>query len=498
MKLNLDALIAKTRPDRPRGRVETPVPIPWRAEQVRDPRDTSRPLGRFGRAKAARHGIGFNRDDDGADDLAANFRPSLYFDDYDQVAIQVSGGKDSVACVAMVMRLLAGRPDLVEKVEIWHQDVDAGGEPFMDWPVTAAYVRALGLVYGVRTVFAYREGGFLGEIRRGPGQARGPKMVVDPDTGCAVQVGKTPSKASEVGRLRFPAPSPEDMNARWCTNELKTDVARGILAGHKDFYGRKVLWITGERASESKKRVRYHRGQDGGSTQGRTVHQWRPVFDHVEEDVWAEMAHAFPGKRYGLQPHPAYELGWGRCSCAGCIFGGPAEWARLRQILPSQYARIVAEEKAAHQRARRRAPEVEPQIQRLQARREVLMREMPFVRASIRAVPPSQRAHYEREQEKLLAERADIDKEIRVLRGQISATIKAEGSIPELIAAAQARGPIKGATIRRDVLALWGPYARGETPWTERDMLRGPGAPVFSMPWTMPAGALSGAACGPP
>lgn len=410
-----------------------PVPIPWTAEAVLHPA-TGVPLGRFGRAKAQRCGAKWSRDDFGVSDLEAGFRPLSTFDAYDRIAIQISGGKDSVAALAKAGRLLAKRPDLLARIELWHQDVDGNGPAFMDWPVTLPYIEALGALYEVPVLVSWREGGFLGEIRRGPDQPRGRKMWRNPFTGEAGAAGRPPTKGNERGRLRFPLPKPADMNARWCTNELKTDVAKGVVATVAA-PGERVLWITGERAEESRRRAGYHRGQDGNSTQGRgnvegrTVHQLRIVYDHSELEVWDELRFAFPGKPWGLQAHPTYELGWGRCSCAGCIFGDGAEWARLCEVLPEQYRRIVAEEAVAMQHAR-----------------------------------------------------------AGVFGPKASGTIKIEGvSIPQLVAAWRAKNP--GPAIPPPLLRAWGPYARGDAAWTKAHALRGPGAPVFRQPWVLPSGA---------
>jgi hypothetical protein len=51
--------------------------------------------------------------------------------------------------------------------------------------------------------------------------------------------------------------------------------------------------------------------------------------------VWAII------ERWRVQPHPAYRLGWGRVSCAACIFGSPKQWASLRQVAPERFERIA-------------------------------------------------------------------------------------------------------------------------------------------------------------
>ena len=44
----------------------------------------------------------------------------------------------------------------------------------------------------------------------------------------------------------------------------------------------------------------------------------------------------------------------------------------------------------------------------------------------------------------------------------------------------------------------WRAYADGSEPWTAEHMLRGPGAPIFTDPWTLPSGAVNPDSAGPP
>jgi 3'-phosphoadenosine 5'-phosphosulfate sulfotransferase (PAPS reductase)/FAD synthetase len=71
----------------------------------------------------------------------------------------------------------------------------------------------------------------------------------------------------------------------------------------------------------------------------RMVHHFRPVIDWDERAVWEAMESA------GIRPHPCYELGWGRCSCALCIFGNANQWATAKHVLPRQFAEVAAYEK---------------------------------------------------------------------------------------------------------------------------------------------------------
>lgn len=92
------------------------------------------------------------------------FLPELLpLEEYDQVIVLYSGGKDSTAAYYKLREL--GVPK--EKIELWHHDVD-GGHPDrrMDWPVTQAYVRAFAQAEGVPPRLSWRIGGFWAEVYR--------------------------------------------------------------------------------------------------------------------------------------------------------------------------------------------------------------------------------------------------------------------------------------------------------------------------------------------
>ena len=116
-------------------------------------------------------------------------------------------------------------------------------------------------------------------------------------------------------------------------------VGAAALRNQERFTGKRTLFISGERAEESPARARYKTFEPHRThSQGRHVDAWRPVHAWTEAEVWEIL------KRYRLNPHPAYRLGWGRLSCAACIFGSPSQWASLRAAAPKQFATIAAYE----------------------------------------------------------------------------------------------------------------------------------------------------------
>ncbi len=436
-----------------RGTAE-PVTIPWRAGELAGPAGGR--VGRFDDEKARASGVRWSRE---RDDLAPGFAPPEHFDAYDLVAVQVSGGKDSVACITALHRLLGHRPDLWARVELWHQDVDGAGEPFMDWPVTRAYVNGLGALYDLPVRFAWREGGFYRELmRRGWGKRAG-KVLESPEG--EILIGEAPPPIN-IPRRRFPALT-ADLRIRWCSSFLKIDVARTLLARKVAEGSKKILVVSGERAAESAPRSRYHRGQDTEASSGRRqIHQLRLVYDHTDAEVWDELRLAFPGKRYGIQPHPAYELGWSRCSCAGCVFSSGEDLARLRVALPRQFARLAAAE-------RELGAELEAVYPELVKERTKLQAELPGADRTRAMIVRSR---------------------LREISANIGRTVVEGRSVVERADAALMRLP---ADFER-----WRAFADGSKPWSTDHMLRGPGAPVFREPWTLPPGAVNPDSAGPP
>jgi 3'-phosphoadenosine 5'-phosphosulfate sulfotransferase (PAPS reductase)/FAD synthetase len=69
------------------------------------------------------------------------------------------------------------------------------------------------------------------------------------------------------------------------------------------------------------------------------VDQWRPIIEWREEEVWGLI------RKFGVRPHPAYFLGWGRLSCFPCIFGSPNQWASVRAMDPELFAYILSLER---------------------------------------------------------------------------------------------------------------------------------------------------------
>ncbi len=272
-------------------------------------------------------------------------------EDYDRIVVLLSGGKDSVACYCKLREL--GVPK--EKIEFWHHDID-GKHPSrrMDWRCTRNYVCALAEAEGVPLRVFWRKKGFFGELYRMG--ASEPVEWEEAGTGAIRQCRVSKSYAlcekirQEAGenqeeqlrafgcRMKFPMKT-GDLGKRWCSAYLKIMVAdtvminldrlrelvqpgqeeqaggsQAVRKGGKQKQESRILVVSGERRGESAGRSKYNEMEthrtNAEKRARRIVHQWRPVIDYSEKDVWEVL------KRHRITPHPCYRAGWNRCSCA--------------------------------------------------------------------------------------------------------------------------------------------------------------------------------------
>jgi 3'-phosphoadenosine 5'-phosphosulfate sulfotransferase (PAPS reductase)/FAD synthetase len=262
----------------------------------------------------------------------------LPLNDYAHVVLAFSGGKDSLACLLRLIELGVS-PD---RIELHHHHVDGReGSTLMDWPCTTGYVAAVARHFGLRLSESWRQGGFEREMLR-KDERTAPVVFVD-------SAGQRRSIGGQRGALstrrRFPQTS-ADLSVRWCSAALKIDPGAAWLRHEPRFDNcGPILFVTGERAAESAARSRYpeverHRADNRhGHRVRRHIDHWRPVHRLSTPEVWAML------ERHRIRPAPPYYLGFARMSCAACIFGGPRQWATLRQLDPQRFERIAQYER---------------------------------------------------------------------------------------------------------------------------------------------------------
>jgi 3'-phosphoadenosine 5'-phosphosulfate sulfotransferase (PAPS reductase)/FAD synthetase len=257
---------------------------------------------------------------------------------YDKIIVAFSTGKDSLACVLDLIERGAPR----DRIELWHHDIDGReGDRLMDWPCTPGYGRAIAAELGLPILFSWRAGGFEGEMTRQDSPS-GP-VLFETLTDDGVELMQARNRPTNGTRQQYPQVSP-DLSVRWCSAYLKIDVARRALANDPRFAGKRILFVTGERAEESTNRARYAEFEphaadlrDGKRVQ-RHIDAYRPVLRWKAAEVWAII------ERHRIQPHPCYVLGIGRASCAFCIFASASQLAIAAAILPEQFERNAAYE----------------------------------------------------------------------------------------------------------------------------------------------------------
>lgn len=236
----------------------------------------------------------------------------------DRILLAISGGKDSVCCLELMVRM-----GFKNKIELHHHDVDGGEETFFDWAITQSYVQAIAKHYEVPLFISYRVGGFKKEMLRSD----------EPTAEVRYQIPggewrSTGGKGKSNTRRKFPMPS-FNLLIRWCSSYLKIAVFAAVIANQKRFDGKKICVVTGERAEESAARAKYPEIEPHRTNcQKREVWHCRPILHWSTEKVWCVMQEA------GIVAHPAYYLGYSRCSCRSCIFLNVHDWATLKKIDP--------------------------------------------------------------------------------------------------------------------------------------------------------------------
>lgn len=323
----------------------------------------------------------------------------LPLEEYDLIIVLFSGGKDSTACYYKLLEM--GVPkDKIELWH--HDIDGGHPLRRMDWRCTQSYVKSFAEVEEVALRPSYRVNGFFGELYRIGASEPIEWIEPDTGEVMQCRLSQNYLKCQELKercaedmeealkqyghRMKFPAKS-GDLSRRWCSAYLKIAVADSVISnldrleqlgglGGKRLkfpakggthQGRwcsgslkaavqdsvtsnldktkadvKVLVVSGERRGESAGRAMYNEMEvhrtNAEKKSHRIVHQWRPVIDYSEKDVWEVL------KRHNANPHPCYRAGWNRCSCAMCIFSTPKLFSGIRELYPEEYAALRQDE----------------------------------------------------------------------------------------------------------------------------------------------------------
>lgn len=323
----------------------------------------------------------------------------LPLEEYDLIVILLSGGKDSIACY-FKLRELGVPKEKIEFWH--HDIDGGHPSRRMDWKCTQNYVRALAESEGIPLRPSWRVNGFFGELYRVGASEPIEWMEPDTGEIKQCRLSQNYLKCQEIKeqateqmeeqlkeygyRMKFPAKT-GDLSRRWCSAYLKICVADTVmsnldrldelekLGGKRQKFpakggthqGRwcsgnlkaavqdsvtsnldktkentKILIASGERRGESAGRSHYNEIEihrtNAEKIAHRIVHQWRPVIDYSEKDVWEVL------KRHRINPHPCYRAGWNRCSCAACIFSTPTLFAGFRELYPDEWELLKQDE----------------------------------------------------------------------------------------------------------------------------------------------------------
>lgn len=323
----------------------------------------------------------------------------LPLEEYDLIVVLFSGGKDSMACYFKLLEM--GVPkEKIELWH--HDIDGGHPTRRMDWRCTQNYCKSFAEAENVPLRVSYRVNGFFGELYRVGASEPVEWIEPETGEVKQCRLSNNYLKCKELKekateemekqlkefgyRMKFPAKS-GDLSRRWCSAYLKIAVADSVVSNldslgelerlggkrhkfpakggthqgrwcsgnlkaavqdsvtsnlEKTKSDKKILIVSGERRGESSGRAKYNEMEihrtNAEKKAHRFVHQWRPVIDYSEKDVWEVL------KRNRINPHPCYRAGWNRCSCAQCIFSTPKLFAGIRELYPEEYEKLKQDE----------------------------------------------------------------------------------------------------------------------------------------------------------
>ncbi|KDE96920.1 phosphoadenosine phosphosulfate reductase [Mycolicibacterium aromaticivorans JS19b1 = JCM 16368] len=232
---------------------------------------------------------------------------------YDVVLVNSSAGKDSQACLDVVVEH-ARAADALGRVVVVHADLGDA-----EWDGVAELAAEHAAHYGLRFELA----------RRAAADAHTTETILE----------------RVAARGMWP-----DAARRWCTSDHKRGPIRKIMtalvaelrdSGTVVDRPVRVCNVMGLRAAESTARARRipYAPNQAASNGRRQVDDWYPIHHYTVADVWQRIAAA------GTRPHRAYSEGMSRLSCRFCVLSSRADLlcsARLNPDLAARYAAVEA------------------------------------------------------------------------------------------------------------------------------------------------------------
>ncbi|MGA4995923.1 phosphoadenosine phosphosulfate reductase family protein [Nonomuraea bangladeshensis] len=229
---------------------------------------------------------------------------------YDLIVINSSAGKDSMALLAYVAKLIKEQ-GYTGRVVVQHNDLGTtpSGQP-IEWPGVAALAREHADQYGFEFHVRTRELGGLWH-----------QLVHE--------------------RRNWPSSS-----ARWCTSDQKTSqgmkLVTELVTELREQLGItdrpiQVLYALGIRGEESERRASMDvlAVDHSHSSGNRTIHRWHPIRDWTWKQVWDQI------KEAGLRPHAAYSWGMTRLSCSFCVLASTEDLLIAATRRPELHAELA-------------------------------------------------------------------------------------------------------------------------------------------------------------
>lgn len=230
--------------------------------------------------------------------------------DFDVIAINISGGKDSQTIMGVIMGQVRAH-NYPGRVIAVHADTGA------EWPQSLPHCELLCKHYGIELQVAVPFRNLPDHIERR----------------CKMMAIQEPR-----GKPGWPSPA-----QRYCTSDCKRGpIQKVIRNAYPAADGKNILCVTGERRQESSHRAKLPEWEaDKMLTAGtRKVMRYRPILDYSLDDVWKHISDT------GIPRHPAYDLGNERVSCAICMLAKDSDirnGARACPELAERFLRIERE-----------------------------------------------------------------------------------------------------------------------------------------------------------